>query len=580
MLTQRELIDTTVAQMKRDRGPHEPTWLQTAQYALPYRIRMHPTEQNRGDRRNQSIIDSTVGICLRTLKAGMMNGHTNPGDIWFTYGLKDRDLAEFGPVKEWLDQECKETLADFDSSNAYLSLPLAYGDLAAFTNTAMSIEEDLEETFFTRVFQIGTYWVGTDWKNNLGSFYREFRMTADQIYKRFGGEKLDHFSRPLKDAIDNHRWGEWFDVGQIIMPNEWANAGRLESKYKPFKQCWFELGYGSMGGGGKGSKTGYLSAHEYESLYLREDGFDEHPVLFGRWESAEGETWGIDGPGMMSFGDSKSLQFGEKRSYQAIDKLVDPTYVGPSSLIEANQGRMDFLPGDLIVVDEAEGTKGLRPVYEINPRIEEQEGKQEQLRNRLKEVYYYDLFRMLESLEDRPNRTATEILERKSEKLAQLAPTTVQVTKGLLRPMVDRIFKIRWRQGRVAPPPPELLGQEIKIEYQGVFAQAQRAMQVQPVTQLLSIVTPFLEVAPELAKKIDFIQVVDELAHALRVPPKIIRSDEQVQKMIEADQRQAAIARVAELAQMGGKAAKDLSQAKLDDDNALTRMTQTLRGAA
>src|SRR5690349_21379501 len=118
--------------MKRDRTPYEPHWQQVADYALPYRIRMNVSDQNRGDRRNQKIIDETVAICLRTLEAGMMNGHTNPSDRWFTYGLKDRDLAEFGPVKEWLDQECTETLADFDRSNLYQTLPTDYSDSAGF----------------------------------------------------------------------------------------------------------------------------------------------------------------------------------------------------------------------------------------------------------------------------------------------------------------------------------------------------------------------------------------------------------------------------------------------------------------
>lgn len=573
--TKREIIDANVATMKRDRAPYEPHWSMVGQYALPYRLRMNITDQNRGDRRNLSIIDSTVGICLRTIKAGMMNGHTNPADRWFRYRLKDRELSEFGPVKEWLDQENIDTLQDFDRSNLYSCLPLVYGDTSGFATSTMSIEEDLDAAIFGRVHHIGTYWFSTNHKNELDSWYREFRMTIRQLMKRFatGAKDLSMFSSQVRKMIDDRtKWNEWVDVGQIIMPNTDYLPDRLASKYKPIGQCWFELGVSKASG-----NANYLEERD-RSVYLEENGFDEMPILLSRWEAGEGDTWGLDSPGMMSIGDAKSLQMGERRIYQAIDKLVDPHYLVPASVEEANSN-LDFLPGEYTVVDDSDGLKGMRPIYEINPRVQEQEAKQEQLRQRIKTVHYYDLFRMLDSLDDR-TRTATEILERKAEKLNLLAPTTVQLAKGVLRPLIDRTFKIRWRQGRVADPPDELEGQEIEVEYMGVFAQAQRATQVQPIQQLLMQVAPFVQVRPDILDKIDLDQVIDELANALQVPAKIIREDSKVLDLRAARDKQAAIMRAAEVAQSAGKAAKDLSQAKTDNPNALTEMTKAVRGAA
>jgi len=84
--------------------------------------------------------------------------------------------------------------------------------------------------------------------------------------------------------------------------------------------------------------------------------------------------------------------------------------------------KASILPGDITYQDVREGQQGFKPVYQVDPRINELEQKQAQVRQRIQRAFYEDLFLMLANdyRNDRP--TAREIDERHEEKLLALGP--------------------------------------------------------------------------------------------------------------------------------------------------------------
>jgi hypothetical protein len=87
----------------------------------------------------------------------------------------------------------------------------------------------------------------------------------------------------------------------------------MTSKYKKFYSCYYEKANG-------------------DDRFLRESGYDEFPVLTCRWSVTGQDVYGTDCPGMTALGDVLQLQFGEKKSMQALDKLVNPPLAAPASL--------------------------------------------------------------------------------------------------------------------------------------------------------------------------------------------------------------------------------------------------------
>lgn len=558
-LSKRERIDFEVADLKYQRTSYEQQWMDVSEFLLPYRLRLNLSDYNRGDRRNTRIYDSTAIICARTLESGLCSAATDPAGQWFKFTTKDPERAEFGPHREWLDYASELVMGVFADSNIYIALANLYKDMAGFGTGCFSIEEDFRgKTIHTRSFAPGSYWLGQDDQGHCNVFYREFRMTIRQLYAQFGDDA--DYSMFVKDQMELSRWETWVDVAHLVWPNE--DYKRRDPRSKPWASCWFELNTREEKGG--------------KDKMLKEGGFDSFPFMVGRWEQQEGEIYGIDCPGMTAMGDVKALQIGERRKFQFLEKGINPHFVGSPELKGRDHG---FLPGQVTYIEERGGngmSQRLRPLHDVNPGwLTPLENIQMQTRERIQKAYYYDLFSLFDSIPDK-QRTATEIMERKGEKLIKLVKMYVNLTISVLGPTIDRTLEILHRQGMLPPAPPDLQGHELEYEYQGVLSQAQKMLRVQPIERVLGIVGQMAAIKPDVLDKIDLEQCVDEIATSLSVPATIINSDEKMEAIRQnraAAQQQAAQLQAAEQV---SQTAKNLSEADTSGENALTKVMDSL----
>ena len=566
-LTEREKINIQVSEMKVQRTVFESNWMEIADYLLPYKLRMNLSDNGRGDRRNTKIFDSTGCKAIETLGAGFMLAVTSPGSAWARLEAEGIDAVEYGPEKIWLDSTNRKMMKVFDGSNVYGTLNEFYVNFAGFGTAAMSIEETLDgKVIHSRVYPTGSYWIAQNEYGVVDTFYREFRMTVWQLWKKFGPE--GDYSQAVKSMMDNGQWQEWIDVGHMVSPNVAYDPRSKARGRKQFSSCWYEIGMSSY----SGAQMAY--AAQVENKFLFKSGFDKFPFLVARWNLVEGEVWGIDCPGMTALGDLKSLQIGERRSWQFIEKGYNPHFVGPTAL--KTQGSKGYLPGDTTWIDETQGGASLRPLHDINPGwVSPLEQKLTETRRRIYQDLFYDLFRAFDFIDPAKDITATEIMERKNEKLAQLVPMLGQLSRSTLKPLIDMTFDIMWKQGMLDEPPSSLAGKNLSVEFIGVLAQAQRASVASPVEQLIGMMLPFAQLDPNavpLFDKIDFDQAIDEIAHAKGVAATVVRSDEQVAAIREGRAQAMQNAQQMQAIEQGAKAAKDLAQAPMEGDNALTRL--------
>ncbi len=85
---------------------------------------------------------------------------------------------------------------------------------------------------------------------------------------------------------------------------------------------------------------------------------------------------------------------------------------------------------------------------------------------------FADLFLMATQLDD--VRSATEIAERRDEKLVMLGPVLERPHDDLLEPLIGRVFQIMARAGEIPPPPsPALDGLRLQPEYVSPMAAMQ-----------------------------------------------------------------------------------------------------------
>lgn len=571
--TKRQRYEILRAQLDAERSTFIPHWRDLSDYILPRRARFTITDVNKGDRRNLKIYDNTGTVAARTLRAGMMSGVTSPARPWFRLTTPDPDLAKFGRVKDWLFAVQEIMATSFLKSNLYTTLPVQYGDLGTFATAAMSVEEDFTgDVFNTQSFPVGSYMIAKDAKGRVNTYVRDFRMTVRQLVREFGKMKDGQpdwsvFSTHVRNQWDNAHYEAWIDVCHVIEPNNDYDPTKMESKNKKFSSCYYE----------RGTSTGanYLQNEDSER-YLRESGYEYFPVLVPRWEVTGEDVWGTDCPGMTVLGDIKQLQLGEKRIFEAIEKMIRPPMTGPTSM---KNHAASILPGDITYVDAREGVGGFRPAHEVNQfRIDHMETKQEQCRGRIRRGYYEDLFLMLAN-DERSGITAREINERHEEKLLALGPVLEQLNQDQLDPLIDIAFDIHLRQRLLPPPPEELTGMPLKVEYISVMAQAQKLVGIGGVDRFTGYVGNIAAYDQRVLKKVKTDKLVDIYADMTSIPPNILRTDEEVAALEAQEQQAAAAQQKMEMMGQLSKSARDLAQADLGKDNALNGVLDSARAA-
>ncbi|MDP1824914.1 MAG: portal protein [Archangium sp.] len=536
-----------LAALKTERASWLSVWREIAQHQRPRAFRDNLTDTNRGDKKHTAITNSTPLDAQRTLAAGMMSGITSPSRPWFRLTLPDPKLNELPAVKVWL-AEVERILRDAMSrSNFYKGLHGVYSDLGPFGTTAMYVEEDEEDGIRTYNFPIGSYCLAAGPRGNIDCIFREVRLTVSQVVRLFG---LENCSTSVQGMHRNRNLDSHVDVVQVIQPNADVVPGQLGAGGMGWSSCWFEANADKP---------------------LREAGYEEFPVMCPRWEVTGEDVYGF-GPGWQAQGDCKALQQLEKRGAQAAEKIVNPPMQVPASL---KNSPVSLLPGAEVYVPDTATGQIVRPAIEINPAAMTVFGAQKvEHEVRIKRAYFADLWLMLS--ESDGTMTAREVIERREEKLLQLGTVLESLADELLDPVIDRVLAILFRRGLLPPPPQEIEGMEMRVEYISIMAQAQKLLGTTGVERLVSFVGGIAALDPTVLDNLDIDAIVLQYAGMLGVPPESVRPKDVIAAIRKARAAaQAKMQRVAAEAEQA-KTVKTLSETDTEGNNALTTMQRGL----
>lgn len=554
-ISKRQRFERLRAELETEASTFKTHWKELGRYILPNGVRDQVSQNNIGTKRYNSIIDSTASMAVRTLQSGMMTGVTSPARPWFRLTTPDKDLADQQDVKEWLFQVEERIRTVFLRSNLYQVLPSVYGQLGVFGTAAMSMEDDPVTFVRFKSYPIASYWIANDSARRVNTFYKEFRMTVMQIVEEYGMREdgtIDwtNISDNVKNLYENKNQQAWISVAHAIMPNDNYDPKSPLNKHKKYMSAHYELGYTGQG------VQGPLLSSDAHGKILRESGFDDFPIFAIRWETVGEDVYGTDSPGMLALGDVKQLQTAEKRGLQALDKQINPPMTGPTSL--RNQ-KTSILPGDITYVDESQGRGGFRAAHEVNFNLQALEVKQQQVRERIRRAFFEDLFLMI-SNSDRRQITATEIDERREEKLLAIGPVLERLNQDLLSPLIDAVFNKLVEFNLLPQIPESLQNLELKVEFISIMHQAQKLVGVGGIERFTNYVAGISQVKPDSLDKINSDELVDTYGELMSVPPGLIKSEEEVVEIRA--QRQAALQRQQQMeqAQQAAQMAKTVSE--------------------
>jgi len=545
-------------------------WRELADYLLPRRYKwiITPNQMSRGSSINQHILDSTGSLAARNLAAGMMTGCTDPTKRWFRLRIGREDSTKTSPTSLWLS-ECERILnLIFQESNFYPSMAVLYFDLVIFGTASMIIYEDYENVI--RCFNpcLGEYYLDNDQSFWPAILYREFTLTIDQTVREFGIDAVSPAVARLYKEGGASLTRELV-IAHGIEPNDDGRKFGIPEHFKYREVYWEWMGTASPQGGAS-SPPGIL----------RKRGFHEQPYLAVRWDLVSNDPYGRS-PGMDALPDVKQLQLETKRKGQGIDKQVNPPMVAD---IQLKNQPASLLPGGITYISGmvSQGRTGFAPVYEVNPNLADMKEDLIEIRERIKETFYNNLFQTISQYETRSNVTAAEIDARRSESMVMLGPVLERLCFEGLKPAVERTFAIASRAGIFPPAPQEIQGRNIEMDFVSMLELAQDAAQMAGIERIMQMVGQLEGVRPEAIDVVDTDYGIMKASHLLNNDPKLIRSPaelDQIRQQRQQQQQAAQAAQAADQAQKLSAGAKNLSDTDVGGGrNALQQMMGGLGG--
>jgi len=507
-----------ISGMDLERQSFIPHYKELSEFVSPRRGRFSIEDRNKGDKRHKAIINSAATQAVRVAVAGILNGTMSQSRPWFGLEPFDRILMEREDVREWLyavELILREIL---NQSNFYTMAPVFLKELILFGTAVMTHVDDFENVARYYTHTAGSYWIAQNDRLEIDTIAREFEWPVGQVVKAFGLEKV---SAMVKKAYETGDLNGWVKLRHIIEPNPMFDPGSPLSLKKRFLSSYFEPS-------NKGSEN---------NKFLSRGGFDEFPAYVARWDVTEGDIYGVDCPVMTALGDVKQLQIEEKRKAQAIDKMVSPPLMGPPSV---KNTAVSSLHGGLTVYEGDDQKQALKPIYQVEPRIQELRLDMDAVERRIRNALFTDLFLAISNMEGIQPRNQLDLSQRNEERLIQLGPVLERIHGEFLSKNVDRIFSQAAKADILPPAPEALQGSPLKVRFISTLALAQRSAVTQDIERYTQFLGSLSGIGKEAAlDKFNEDEAAEEYGKSLGLPPKIVRSDEQVAAIRE--QRAAAM---------------------------------------
>jgi Bacteriophage head to tail connecting protein len=529
-------------------------WAELAKYILPRRYHwlVVANRTNRGFPINQYIIDPTGTIAARNLASGMLAGMASPTRPWFKFTVADEKLMQVKEVKMWLETVQNRIYHVLSRSNFYDCLSVMYFDLVVFGTAVMIIYDDPKSIIRCYNPCAGEYYLGTSARLQVDTMARKFTFTINQIVEMFG---IDNVTASTKSQYESRGASGQTEkvISHVIQPNIPSNDSEgKDSWLVPKKFKWREV-YWEWGSGAE------------RPLAIR--GFNECPFIAPRWDTTSNDAYGR-GPAMDALPDIKQLQFETARKNEGIEKEVRPPMVADVSLKNAPTST---LPGGITFASNLGRQENFKPAYQVTPKLNNITEDIKLVQERIKNIFFNDFLLMISQLDT--VRTATEIDERREEKMLMLGPVVERNQGEALDPSLERVYAIMDRKGMFPPPPPIIAGMPIQIQYVSKFAQAQRATVTTSIERFFQFTGSIGAAVPDAFDNADIDRGIQIYGDALHVPAAVVRDQKEVAQMRLKRQKDQQQQQMLQESMAGAQGAKTLSEADVGGgQNALQMM--------
>ena len=479
-------------------------WNTAAQYVMPAWDNFIG-EFAEGVNRNTRIFDSTGIIANERFAAAMEAMLTPRSQIWHKIKADDEELNEVPAVQRYLDRVNKIMFAAryHPQANFASQTDECYMSLGAYGNNLLYIDEVVGTCLRYRSVPLSELVWALNHQGQVDTMHRKFRYTAKQAIDHWGKDKVP---QPIANQFAKNPFEE----------AEWLHVIKPNPEHVPFAY------------GDKGKKWTCWYIYLGNKSVQEQSAYRTFPCAVGRYRVAPRENYGR-GPATTCLPDIRTANEMVKTGLRAGQKAVDPPILLAEESVLQNFNQR---PGANNYGMMTSDGKPLAMPFESKSNWEIGEKQLEGTRQVVRDTFLNTLFQILVQ---NPNMTATEALLRAQEKGELIAPAMGRQQSEFLGPLIHREIDILSAANQLPPPPMELLksGKGIRIEYTSPMAMALRAQEGTAIMNTVSDLAQMANLDKSVLQLFDFHEAGREMAIILGCPAKLIRSEEEVQTLME-----------------------------------------------
>lgn len=503
-----------------------------------------------GDKKNSyykafSRIFTNVAIqAMYILVSGIMSGLTSKSKKWLHLQISDSDLDSNYEVRLFLEKLEKIIYRIFDKSNVYEALPLLYEESCAFGTSCALVEDDNENVVNLLTFTAGQFYIDVDDKGKADTFARQFTMTVKNIVEKFG---YNNCPDNIKTSYDQAKYNDEYTINHLICPNTKFAKG-IDPDNKAY------LSY-------------YWIDSDKEGDFVHVGGYSSFPMLVHRLKKrTTQDSYGIGlGSTVVPMMKEQFKKIREK--LKAIEKIVNPPILATTDI----KTGINLLPGGITRVPAGSDTS-VRTAYNVSIDLNHLVQDIDLTKREIYSAFFADLFSLFQT----PNVTATEAQIKDNEKLAILGTFIEGFENEMLVPLIQKVIEKIFEQGVITREeiPDVLLGEELKIEFLGTLAQAQKQIGMGNLVNALSILSSVAQYKPTITDNLDEDELIRQMLVDYGIDTKILKDPKIVEQIRQQRQQQQEQLQQQQSLMNMAKVGKDMGQSKVEDNNLLGKFAQ------
>lgn len=524
--------------MQTRRANIERVWQRAAELADPKNANFTQEYGAGNFNKGTKKTDNTVAQAVPKWAAAIDGLTTPKTQKWHGLTTSDEYLNE--RYADWLERQRDRLFAiryaaGSNFANAHYE---NLKNIGIYGSGPFSVTEKYGQGISYRAWPVREFYTQQNIDGEVDVFFRKFKLDKRQAMQQFGENTPRQIV--ISDDIDR----EW-DFLHAVYPNEDYQPQRLDGLHRRFASVY-----------------ACLTTNEI----VEESGYDVCPFFYPRYDvfASLQEPYGYS-PTMQMLPEVRTLAAMMRTNIRTGQRSSDPTWLlANDDIINANRvGTPNaIIPGGL---DENGKplVQAMQAPYALPYSLE----MLQDLRNTIREGFELNLFTVLVN---RPDMTATEVLQRAQETATLLSPTTSRLEKELLAGVIGKELEICTRAGQLEPMPPEMAeafsaGQAaLQIKYESPIRRAQDAGTGTAILRTVELAGALQQFDPTIKNLINAPRILKEVAKVYGAPVKIFNSDEEKAAADMNDAQAAQAQQMLQAAPVIGQAAKDLAQAQKD----------------